>query len=246
MIRYFIIAIGLYLVFLACYLVWERSVKRKRNAGKKPALRPFRAAPKEDIIGKSTFTLRHSRPQASTLEISEKREENAPIFAHGNAGNEAQNTPAADPISDADEVYPLHFEGDDSGEIEINDEEPEGEYESEEWEEVIDFQESEEAEEAAGVSMAQGVSFDDLSGMVQTVDNAEAATGEEREEAGRVLVEVRMTKLFEQIVAGEPKKKQVAGKLMDDYFAAWNRRQSEAQPEPHVKAPTDFDVRAFA
>ena len=95
--------------------------------------------------------------------------------------------------------------------------------------------------------MASGLYFDDLSGMMKTVDNPETATPQEKEEAGRVLAEVRKTDMFEQVVSGEPKKKVTAGKLMDDYFAAYHRRKRKAMTEePSVKAPNDFDPRAFA
>lgn len=246
MIRYFIIAIMLYLLFLALYLLWERAKKRKWNAAKKSVPGLFRAAPKEDIIGKSTFTLGHSRTQVATLKISDKALKNTSTFADESAESDVQNTPVADPVSLPDKVYPTDSEGNDSGEIVLNDYEPEGEYEPEEERGVIDYEESEEADEAAGVSMAQGVSFNDLAGMLKTVDNADDATQEEREEAGRVLVEVRKTDLFEQVVSGEPKKKGVAGKLMDEFFADWHRRHPQANPEGTVKAPESFNVRSFA
>lgn len=249
MIRIFIIAIVLYLVFLACYLVWERSVKRKRNATKRKAFNPFKSPPKEDIIGKSGFDLRHSLPQATTLIKSEKREGNTPTFAPGNVKEETQNTPAAIPPSELDRVFSSGVEADNSGEIDlvINDE-PEGE-EYDDYGDQVDTQESEDTGGPAGVSMATGVNFDDLSGMVKTVENPDAASPEEKEEAGRVMTEIRKTDMFEQIVSGEPKKKTAAGKLMDDYFAAYHRRKREAgamPDEPSVRAPKDFDIRAFA
>ncbi|GAB6122471.1 hypothetical protein JCM30204_36200 [Dysgonomonas termitidis] len=248
MIRIFITAIVLYLIFLACYLVWERSVKRKRNAAKRPAFNPFKASPKEDIIGKSGFDLRHSLPQATTLIKSDKREENTPTFAPGNAGRENPETPATIPPSELDKVFSSGGT-DDSGEIDLSfNDEPEGSA-SDGYEDNVDSEESGEAGEPAGAGMATGVNFDDLSGMVKTVENPEAASSEQREEAGRVLAEVRQTDMFEQAVSGEPKKKATAGKLMDDYFAAYHRRKREAgetNDEPGVKAPKDFDPRAFA
>jgi hypothetical protein len=247
MIRIFIAAIVLYLAFLAGYLLWERSVKRKRNAAKKPAFNPFKPSPKEDIVGKSGFVLRHSLPEATTLIKSEKREENTPIFAAGNAGGEPQNTPAIIPPSELDRVFSSGQTADDSGEIDLafNDE-PEGSA-SDDNDDYVDTEESGEAGGLSGVNVASGLYFDDLSGMMKTVDNPETATSEEKEEVGRVLVEVRKTDMFEQVVSGEPKKKVTAGKLMDDYFAAYHRlKRNQATEELGVKAPKDFDPRAFA
>lgn len=250
MIRIFIIAIVLYLLFIVCYLVWEQSVKRRQNAAKKSAFNPFKSPPKEDIVGKSGFDLRHSLPQATTLIKSEKREENTPTFAEENAGGESQNTPAVIPPSELDKVFSSGQQTDDSGEIDliINDE-PQGE-ESDDDEEYVDTEESGEAGGLSGVNVASGLYFDDLSGMMKTVDNPEAATEQEREDAGRVLVEVRQTDMFEQVVSGEAKKKVTAGKLMDNYFSDFYRRKREAgkmiEEQPGVKAPKDFDPRAFA
>jgi hypothetical protein len=249
MTRIFIIAIVLYLIFLACYLVCERSVKRKKNATKKKGFNPFKSPPKEDIIGKSGFDLRHSLPQATTLVKSEKREENTSIFADENDKTDEQKAPAAIPPSELDRVFSSGQNPDDSGEIDlVIDDEPQGSA-SEDDGDYVDTEESGEAGGLAGVSMATGVNFDDLSGMVKTVENPDAATPEEREEAGRVITEIRKTDMFEQVVSGEPKKKTVAGKLMDDYFAAYHRRKREAgelSDESSVKAPKDFDVRSFA
>ncbi len=239
----------LYLIFLTCYLVWERSVKRRRNAVKRSVFNPFKSPPKEDIIGKSGFDLHHSLPQATTLIKSDKREINAPTFAPGNVKEETQNTPAAIPRSELDRVFSCGVESDNSGEIDlVIDDKPEGE-ESDDNEDYVDTEEGEGAGDPAGVCMATGVNFDDLSGMVKTVENLDAASPEEKEEAGRVMTEIRKTDMFEQIVSGEPRKKTAAGKLMDDYFAAYHRRKREAGEMPDessVKAPKDFDVRAFA
>lgn len=234
------------MLFLACYLVWERSVKRKQK--RKGAIKLFKPSPKEDIIGKSGFVLRHSPPQATTLIKSEKREENALIFAPENVKEETENTPVAIPLSELDKLFSSGDETDNSGEIDLvfNDE-PEGE-ESGYYEDQVDTFESDGWAEPAGTSMATGVNFDDLSGMVRTVENPDAATPEEKEEAGRVMVEIRETDMFEQVVSGEPKKKVTAGKLMDDYFAAYHRRKRKTGEvtESGMKAPGDFDIHAFA
>ena len=247
--RIFVIAIVLYLLFLAGYLMWERSVKRKRNAARKKGFNPFKPPPKEDIIGKSGFDLRHSLPKATTLIKSEKREEKAPIFAPENAKEETQNTPAAIPPSELDRVFSSGETPDDSGEIDLAFNDEPQEEESGDYEDYVDTEESEEAGGLSGASVATGVCFDGLSSMVKSVDNPDTTSEQEKEEAGRVLVEVRQTDMFEQVVSGEAKKRVTAGKLMDDYMAAYHRRKREADEgngEPSVKAPKDFDVRAFA
>lgn len=242
--RYFIYAIMLYALVVAIYILWERGVKRKKNAARKKGYNPFKASPKEDIIGKSKFTLRHSKPQATTLEINEKGIENASIFATENGQTAAEETPG-EVLQNQTGTGTLPGQSEDnSGEIDlVIENEPEGELDTDE-DGDLDTWESEAAEDETGGSIAQGIGFEELAGMVRTVETAETATTGQREEAGRVLVEIRKTEIFEQIASDEPKKK-VVSSLMDDYFSAFYR-QTEALPEGAVKAPAGFNPRGFA
>ena len=241
--EYIISAILLYILFVVFYLLRERILKRKKNASKKPAFNLFRAAPKEDIIGKSKFDLRQSRTEATTLINNEKEKENASIFVE----EEERRTSATIPLDKLDEVFSNDDLSDkDSNEINLEIENTPPEFEPDNDSEEIDEEETEEDTEGrAGVSMASGLDFNNLASMMRTVETPDNATSEEKEEAGRVLVEIRKTDMFEQVVSGKPKKKVVVSSLMDDYFSAFQRKQREAEEivEPTVKAPTDFNVR---
>lgn len=244
--RYFIYAILLYAFVVVIYLVWEHRQKKKLNAGRKKGFTPFRSAPKEDIIGKSRFTLRHSRTEATTPENSEKSVENQPIFAdengQANAGKETAEVRQSDAGTSATEPETTE---DNSGDMEIDiviDNEPEGEFDSDD-EDDVDTWESEAPEDETASSRATGIGFDELAGMARTVENAADATAGEREEAGRILAEVRQTGIIGQIAPDE-KRKKVVSSLMDEYFAAYHRRE-DADPEPAVKAPAGFSVRGF-
>lgn len=243
--RYFISAIMLYALVVAIYLVRERMQKRKKNAAKKPAFNPFRSTGKEDIIGKSKFDLRQSRTEATTLNNNEKQIKNEPIFADGNK----KDTPVIPPLVESETVLPdENMTDENSNEINLVIENTAPEFEPE-YNEDLDEEETEDedTEGVAGVSIALGLGFDDLADMVRMVETAESATSEEKEEAGRVLVEIRKTEVFEQFVNDEPKKKVVSA-LMDDYFSAFNRKKRETAEEVEgaVKAPKDFDPRNFA
>ena len=238
--EYIISAILLYILFVVFYLLQERILKRRKNAAKKTAFNPFRVAPKEDIIGKSKFDLRQSRTEATTLINNEKEKENASIFAE----EEDKKTSVAIPLDKLDEVFSNDDLSDkDSNEINVEIENTPPEFEPDNDSEEID--EEEDTEGRAGVSMASGLDFNNLVSMMRTVETPDNATSEEKEEAGRVLVEIRKTDMFEQVVSGKPKKKVVVSSLMDDYFSAFQRKQREAEEivEPIVKAPTDFNVR---
>ena len=244
--RYIISAILLYALVVALYLLRERMIRRKKNAAKKTGFNPFRAAVKEDIVGKSKFDLRQSRTEATTLTHNEKRIENEPIFADENK-KEAPGTP---PLVESETVLSgENMTDENSNEINLVIENTAPEFEPEYNTEDIDEEETEDedTEGVAGVSIALGLGFDELAGMVRTVDNNEEASAEEKEEAGRVLVEMRKTEVFGQIASDEPKKK-IVSSLMDEYFSAFHRKKREAgeMDELVVKAPKDFNVRGFA
>lgn len=99
--QYIISAIVLYALFVVLYLLRERMQKRKKNAAKKSVFNPFRAAPKEDIIGKSKFDIRQSRTEATTLINNEKENKNASIFVE----KEEKKTSVAIPLDKLDEVF---------------------------------------------------------------------------------------------------------------------------------------------
>lgn len=244
--RYIISAIMLYALVVVLYLLRERMQKRKKNAAKNLGFNPFRSAPKEDIIGKSKFDLRQSRTEATTLIHNEKGIKNEPIFANENK----KEAPVTPPLVESETVLSdENMTDENSNEINLVIENTAPEFESEYNNEDIDEEETEDedTEGVAGVSIALGLGFDELAGMVRTVDNNEEASAEEKEEAGRVLVEMRKTEVFGQIASDEPKKKVVSA-LMDDYFSAFHRKKREAgeTDEPIVKAPKDFNVRGFA
>lgn len=241
--QYIISAILLYILFVVFYLLREWILKRRKNATKKTAFNPFRASPKEDIIGKSKFDLRQSQTEATTLINNEKEKGNASIFVE----EEEKKTSATIPLDKLDEVFSKDDLSDkDSNEINLEIENTPPEFEPDNDSEEIDEEETEEDTEGrAGVSMASGLDFNNLASMMRTVETPDNATSEEKEEAGRVLVEIRKTDMFEQVVLGKPKKKVVVSSLMDNYFSAFQRKQREAEEivEPIVKAPTDFNVR---
>lgn len=244
--RYIISAIVLYALVVAIYLLRERMQKRKKNAAKNPGFNPFRSTPKEDIVGKSKFDLRQSRTEATTLIHNEKGIKNEPIFADENK----KDAPVTPPLVESETVLSGESMTDkNSNEINLVIENTPPELEPEYNNEDVDEEETEDedTEGVAGVSIALGLGFEDLAGMVRAVETADSATSEEKEEAGRVLVEIRKTEMFEQVVSDEPKK-QVVSALMDDYFAAFHRKKREAgeTDEPAVKAPKNFDVRSFA
>lgn len=166
--RYIISAIVLYALVVAVYLLRERMQKRKKNAAKKSAINPFRSPPKEDIIGKSKFTLRQSRTEATTLIQNEKGIENAPIFADDNK----KDAPVTPPLVESETVLSTeNMTDENSDEINLVIDSTAPEFEPEYNTEDIDEEETEDedTEGVSGVSIALGLGFEELAGMVRTV-----------------------------------------------------------------------------
>lgn len=239
-------AIMLYGLFVAGYFAWEWLVAscRKIRQGKREIV--SKPLPMEDIVGKSGFDLRHSLPQAATLIHNEKRVENASTFAAVNEQNAPAKPPAAIPVERLNDVFSSEPEDVDI----VIDNDPDEEA-TDEDDGIIDREESEDEpeqdEETYARGMATGLMFDELSGMAETVNDPNVATQENKLSAGRVLVEVRKTDMFEQIVSGALQKRVTAGQLMDEYLSAYNRRKrEESNDDGGVKAPKDFNARAFA
>lgn len=248
MIRYIILAIVLYAFFVALYFLRERMLRQRKNSTEKTGFNPFRLSPKEDIIGKSKFDLCHSLPKATTLINNEKDIENDYTFAN----ESKKRTPAVIPLDELDEVFSNHNLTDDSSdENEINieiDNIPQLDSDNDFEELDEDEIEDKDTEGVAGSSIAQGVSFDDLADMIRTVDNETEASSDERQEAGRILIEMRQTDMFEQVVSNKPQKEVVVSTLMHEYFDAFYEKKRKAGEidEPTFKAPKDFDIRDFA
>lgn len=236
--------IVIYALGLAGYVIWAWLTIRRQKRRKLPVEPPI----EEDIIIRFGFERSHSLPQATTLIKSEKRDENDSTFAAGNAEETPQRPSAMIP----DERLNAAFSSD-RAECSEEAEDFDGgqnDFDEDGDESSLDKWESEgealPGDAAPGRMMATGVRFDELSGMMQTVEAPDAATSKERVQAGRVLFEVRKTDMFEQIVSGKPEKRETVGQLMDQYIEGWNRRKREVggeNMEYEAKAPKDFDPR---
>jgi hypothetical protein len=198
---------------------------------------------------KSGFDIRNSTPQATTLIQNEKRAENDSTFA---AGNEPL-TPSRPPAKVADERLDEVFSSTPQEVDIVIDNEPD---EADGDNGIIDREEQDDADETAKPvtrrMMATGVGFDELKSMVRTVNDPDAATATEKFDAGRTLVEVRQTDMFEAIVSGQPVKRVNVGRLIDEYLAAFCRDGRDADEADQtddgydMDALKDFDVRAYS
>ena len=152
----------------------------------------------------------------------------------GSEDKTAKNDEAA---TDNDEATTKHFEAATKSEETTEDEATED-----------DDEETEEIEGMAQAALASGVLFEDLGNAVRTVIQTDEATSEEKEAAGKTLLEIRQTDMFEQLVSENPDKKKTVSELMTESLAAFYRKKDKEAgiSGNEKKAPDNFNVRDFA
>lgn len=229
-----------YGVWLAAYLLWEKS-QRKRPTTQAKVPPPTRPDDVPDIVGKSSFRMKPTTPndakptpQAATKSGNEKPIGNVPTFAP-----ETGNTPSARiPDDKLDEAFE-HLEIPD---VPL-------EYEDDDQPEAMD----EEMPLAAGhAGYASGVSFEEIDRAVKTAADT-SATEAERRQAGQVFGRIEGTELFDRLVNSSASVGEKIAGLMDYYLSPPLSNEGDAgtvalQLPNGTDAPEDvagFDIRDF-
>ena len=247
--KIFITVVVLYALFVALYLFRLKLAKRRRKdiVGKGSTIDKTGNL-KTDIVGKSKYDGTRSTPLASkstplaaTSPENEKQIENPDTFVPTN-----EVKPSAEvPPEELDEVF---SDTPPEDENELLDIDYPLEYEPEETDETDDEEdEMEEVEGTAQAALASGVQFDDLGNAVRTVNRTKEATPEEKKAAGDILLEIRQTDMFEQLVS-KPDARETVTSLMAESLAAFHKRKDKEAGNfgNNRKAPDHFDIRDFA
>lgn len=248
--KIFITIVVLYALFVGIYFLYLRAGKRRKTdiVGKGSTIHETGGL-KTEIVGKSKFDLRASKPiaaipepHAATSPKSGNPPQNPDIFVPPNEVKPSAEVPQDEldeafsdtPPPDEDNKpmdidYPLEYE---TGEV--NEDEPDDE--------------EEEVEGTAQAILASGVQFDDLGNAVRTVNKRDEATPGQRQKAGDTLLEIRQTDMFEQVVSGKPDAKRIVTDLMAESLAEFHRRKDReaGTAGSGKKAPDNFNVRDFA
>lgn len=242
MVNFILTLIFLYCIYVVYFFIGDnRRKRRKKNiVGDGSNLRELNRRT-DDIVGKSKFNLSHSQPEATTTSKSDKTTENPDIFVPANVKQAAAEVPPEEMDEAFSETPP--DEENEPMDIDVS-----LEYEDNEPEEPEP--EEEEVEGAAQAALASGVRFEDLGNAVRAVTQKEATTRKQKEEAGRTLLEIRQTDMFEQLVSGNPDRANIVTEFMDAHLSAFYRRldkqSTETANNSGKKVPADFDIRNFA
>ena len=86
---------------------------------------------------------------------------------------------------------------------------------------------------------ATGIRFEDMGLAVRVAVSGEAASEEERFQAGKTLAELRNTPMFEQLASGDAEREERIGSLIELHLAAYRKRK---QPDYEAAAETIPDT----
>jgi hypothetical protein len=203
--------------------------------------------PQADIMGKSKFVLEQgvSLPQAAVAAESEPDTEKANTFAP----ETVPEHPRQIAPEELDEVFGKPPEGESNEPLEID--QPLYVEPSFPEEEADDDEDENEELPLAGRHSAQGVSYENLGEAYRRVVHNPIITEREKEETGRVLLDLRHTDMFEYIVSGSPTRENRVFRLMETYLAAFAKKRMSAEaagspsPPKVAPAPVGFDIRDY-
>jgi hypothetical protein len=236
-----------YVLWIVIYLLWEYFSRRK-NRLRKIQEPPFENPNQDDIIGKSTFVMRQSMPQAATAENQKNGTEKEDSFA---ASSETK-PPVKVPDNELDKSFshnqddnqpmnisvPLEYENDD----EYNPKDDEDDT----W-------------LAGNTSLAEGSTFEEMGATIWTVVHYNKATLPEKEQAGGILLKIRQTDMFEQLVQSAPRREDQVSQAINLHLADFYRRMAEKDKKDEKNnengnagyapgksdVPADFNMKDF-
>lgn len=201
---------------------------------------------KGDIVGKSRFVLplySQSQPEAAVEPESEADTEKENTFAPASVPEHPRQIAP----EELDDVFGAVPEGEKNEPLDIDYPLQVKPFPEEEAEEDEDEDESEDLP-VRGKPVAQGVSFEQMGEAYRHVVHNPSTTNDEKEETGRVLLNLKGTDMFEAIVSGKPGRGDKVNTLIDTYLTAFQKkvagRSAENEP-PQGEVPSGFDVRNF-
>jgi len=235
----FITAFVIYILWVVLYLLWERF---SRTPGKQSLVskKPFSENTDDnDIMGKSTFDLRHSLPEATKQENQKNGMEKEDIFARPFE----VKPPVRVPDDELDETFSHATENNIPMDISVP-----LEYNSNYDDDDL-VGDEEESWLLGNVTLAEGSTFEQLGANIRTVVHHQTATLPEKEEAGGMLLEIRQTDMFEQLVQSAPGRKDIVSQVINLHLAAYHRRLNESIIAGHDttggEVPGNFDIKNF-
>lgn len=240
----------LLIAFAVIYAVWtmvylnrlEKTEKKKNDTKEQsPAKRK-----KGDIIGKSRFVLPlsgQSQTEATVVSETELDTKKENIFVPASVPEHPRQIAP----EELDDVFGAVPKGETNEPLDIDYPLQVKPFPEEEAEETEDEDESEDLP-IKGKPVAQGVSFEQMGEAYRHVVHNPIITDEQKEETGRVLLNLKGTDMFEAIVSGQPKRGDKVDILINTYLTVFQKKVAERSAEslpPQGEVPTGFNIRMY-
>jgi len=240
----------LLIVFAVLYAVWtmvylnrlEKTEKKKDGAKEQNTTK----RKKGDIIGKSRFVLplsSQSQPEAAVVPETELDTKKENIFAPASVPEHPRQIAP----EELDDVFGAVPEGETNEPLDIDYPLQVKPFPEEEAEEDEDEDENEDLP-INGKPVARGVSFEQMGEAYRHVVHNPTITEEQKEETGRVLLNLKGTDMFEAIVSGQPGRGDKVDILINTYLAAFQKKVAERSAEslpPQGEVPEGFNIRMY-
>jgi hypothetical protein len=234
-----IAAFVIYVIWVVLYLLWERFSRRPGKQCHVLKIPFFENTDDDDIMGKSTFDLRHSLPEATKPENQKNGIQKEDSFA---APSEVK-PPIRVPDKELDETFSHNQDDNQLMDISVP-----LEYDSNTDDDLLD-EADEESWLPGNIILAEGSTFEEMGAAVRTVVYHQTATLREKEQAGGTLLEIRQTDMFEQLVQNAPGRRDIVSEVINLHLAAYHRRSDERTIVRHGitngETPGDFDIKDF-
>lgn len=237
-------------VFAVIYAVWTmvylnrlgKTEKKKNDTQEQTTTK----RKKGDIVGKSRFVLPlsgQSQPEAAVTPETELDTKKENIFAPASVPEHPRQIAP----EELDDVFGAVPEGETNEPLDIDYPLQVKPFPEEEAEETEDEDENEDLP-IKGKPVARGVSFEQMGEAYRHVVHNPKITDEQKEETGRVLLNLKGTDMFEAIVSGQPGRGDKVDILINTYLTAFQKKVAERSAEslsPQGEAHSDFDARKF-
>ena len=89
---------------------------------------------------------------------------------------------------------------------------------------------------------ATGIRFEDMGLAVRVAVSGEAASEEERLQAGKTLAELRNTPMFDQLTSGDAEREERIGSLIELHLTAYRRRSCPDSESATETIPDTFSL----
>ena len=239
-----------YVLWIVAYLLWERFSQRslgKQQTNPNPIPENTND---DDIIGKSTFLMSHLMPQDATAENQKNGTQMKDSFA---ASSETKPTVKV-PDDQLDEAFSHNRDDNQPMDIDVP-----LEYENEEEYNPEEEEEEEDPWLAGNTSLAEGSTFEEIGAAVRTIVHYQTATLSDKEQAGGILLKIRQTDMFEQLVQSAPRREDQVSQAINLHLSDYYRKMAEqsendarglgkennGHPPEESKVPPDFDMKNF-